>query len=416
MNLLFRLTLALVLVPAIHAQESLRMSLASAEAARARREAASRTDYYDLKLGPTVWSFAGALSLQYNDNLRYTSSDQQQDMIARPEIDAQMRWPVSDVNTLNFSVGVGYALYATHSGYNRPFVTPGSELSFDVYTGNVWVNVHDRFSVVENGYLDPTVTGIGDYERLDNAAGVSATWDLNKIIAKLGYDHVSYIQLAGTRGQPDAEIEAFSFSAGYVIKPEMVAGLEAGGSLIRYVSLPANFLAQLNYSDGTQWSVGGFYEAQLTQYIRGRASIGYTQFLPESGIASMLGQDFTGVYAQAGLNHRLNKYVEYTLSGGRMLNFAYYGGKVDQYFGTLNANWRLLQKTAVTTGFNYQHGSQLGTMGEEYDWLGPSISVERPITQKLTLSVAYQYYWRGSDLPGRDYDVNVATVRGVYKF
>lgn len=403
-------------VASLKGQESLRMSLASAEAARLRREAAGRTDYYNLQLGPTAWSFGAGLSLQYDDNLRYTSSNQQQDLIARPELDAQMRWRVSDINTINLSLGAGYAVYASHSEYDRPFVTPGSELSFDLYVGAVWVNVHDRFSVVENGYLDPTVTGIGDYERLDNAAGVTATWDLNKIIARIGYDHVSYIQLGGTQGQPDAEMEVFSLSAGYVIKPEMVAGVEAGASLIRYVSLPNNLYARLYYSDGTQWNVGAFYETQLTEYIRGRASVGYTQFLPESGLASMLGEDFSGVYAQAGLTHRLNQYIDYTLSGGRMLNFAYFGGQTDQYFAALNANWHIFRKTAVTTGFSYQHGTQVATSGESYDWFGPSLQLERRITQKLTASLGYQYYWRGSDLPGREYQVNVATLRAIYKF
>ncbi len=403
-------------VTCLEAQESLRMSLAGTEAARLRREAASRTDHYDLQLGPTAWAFGAGLSLQYNDNLRYTSSNQQQDLIMRPELDAQMRWRVSDLNTINLSVGAGYAVYATHSEYDRPYVTPGSELSFDLYAGPVWVNVHDRFSVVENGYLDPTVTGIGDYERLDNAAGVTTTWDLNKLIAKLGYDHVSYIQLGGSGAQPNAEMEVFSLSAGYVIKPEMVTGVEAGTSLIRYVSLPNNVYARLYYSDGIQWNVGAFFETQLTEYIRARASAGYTQFLPESAVASMLGEDFSGVYAQASLTHRLNQYVDYTLGGGRMLNFAYYGGQIDQYFVTINANWHIFRKTTVATGFSYQHGSQVAAFGEEYDWLGPSLQLERRITQKLTASLAYQYYWRGSDFSGREYQVNLATLRGIYKF
>ncbi|HEY5911653.1 MAG TPA: outer membrane beta-barrel protein [Verrucomicrobiae bacterium] len=398
------------------AQESLRMSLASAEAARLRREAAARTDYYNLSLGPSTWSFTGGLGLQYNDNLRYTSSDQQQDLITRPQLDARMRWAVSDINTLNLAVGAGYAIYAAHSEYNRPFVTPGSELSLDFYVGSLWVNVHDRFSIVENGYLDPTVTGIGDYERLDNAAGVSVTWDLNKIVAKFGYDHVSYLQLSGARGQPDAELEVFSFSAGYVLKPQMVAGVEAGGTLLRYVSLADDPLLRLYYSDGTQWSVGAFYDAQLTQYIRGRASVGYTQFLPDSSFASAPNGDFQGVYAQLAISHRLNQYLDYTLTGGRLLNFAYLGGRVDQYFATVNANWHIFRKTALSSSFTWQHGIQAGFAKEQYDWLGPGLNLERRITRKLTMSLGYQYYWRGSDLPERSYAVNIATLRASYKF
>jgi len=392
------------------------MSLAGAEAARARREAASRTDYFNLRLGPTAWAFDTAFSLQFNDNLRNSPQNQQSDLILRPQVDAVMRWPISDVNTINLTFGGGYAIYTMHSEYDRPFITPGSELSFDIYAGDFWINLHDRFSIIENGYLDPTITGIGDYLRLDNAAGVSATADLNKILLKFGYDHVSYRALGGLHGQPDADNEVFSFSAGYQLKPGVLAGLEAGASLIRYVNLPNDLLAFLYYSDGTQWNAGAFYDVQLTQYIHGRASIGYSQFLPDSGLASVLQQDFSGVYAQLNLSHRVNKILEYGLNGGRMLNFAYFGGKVDQYFIGLTANWRLFQKTALSTGFNYQHGSQLGFFKEDYHWFGPSIELDRRITEKLTGSLAYQFYWRGSDLPGRDYTVNIVTLRGIYCF
>jgi hypothetical protein len=405
----------LVLVPA-RAQESLRMSLASADAARVRREAAARSSEYNLQLGPTAWSFGGALSLQYNDNLRNSSVAQQQDLITRPQLDTRMHWSVSDVNALDLSVGAGYAIYATHPEYDRPFVTPGSELSFDLYAGDFWVNLHDRFAIIENGYLDPTVTGIGDYERLDNAAGLTATWDLNKVVVKVGYDHVNYIALGGLRTQPDAVMEVFSSSAGYLIKPGLQAGLEAGVSLVHYASVPNNPLSSLYYSDGTQWSVGGFYDAQLTEYIRGRLSAGYTRFLPDSELASLLGQDFSGVYAQVTLMHRLNRFLEYSLSGGRMLNFAYYGGKVDQYFATLAAAWHIFQKTSLGTTFSYQHGLSLSFTREEYDWFGPGLVLERRLTSKLTGSVGYQYYWRGSNLPDRGYSVNVATVRANYKF
>ena len=43
------------------AQESVRMSLAGAQAAEARRKAAATVDYYNLKLGPTAWRFGTGL-------------------------------------------------------------------------------------------------------------------------------------------------------------------------------------------------------------------------------------------------------------------------------------------------------------------------------------------------------------------
>jgi hypothetical protein len=397
---------------ACHGQESLRLSLAGAEAAEARRQAAGALDYYNLKVGPSAWRFSAGLGVQASDNLRGDANNPQEDVIFRPELDARMRLPVSEVNTLSLSVGGGYAAYAHHSEYDRPFITPGSELSFDIYAGDFWINLHDRFAIEEQGYLDPTVTGIGNYERLDNAAGVAATWDLNKVVAKLGYDHMTYASLGGHLGQTDGESEVFSGSAGYLWKPGLRTGLEVGGSFLHYSAVGTGS----QFSDGTEWSAGPFCEAQLTDHIKGRASAGYTSFRPESGVAAQLGQEFSGVYAQLGATHRLNQYVEYTLSGGRMLNFGFFGGLLDQYFARLNANWHVFRKTGIATTLDYQHGSQLGFGAETFDWFGPGISVSRLLTAKLTGSLGYQFYWRSSDLPGRDYSANVATGSLIYRF
>ena len=68
------LFLVLGLATAAPGQEAVRMSMASAEAAEARRQAASTIGYYNLKLGPTAWNFGAGLGLEYNDNVIYTQN------------------------------------------------------------------------------------------------------------------------------------------------------------------------------------------------------------------------------------------------------------------------------------------------------------------------------------------------------
>ena len=48
--------------------------------------------------------------------------------------------------------------------------------------------------------------------------------------------------------------------------------------------------------------------------------------------------------------------------------------------------------------------------GETFDQYGPRITLGRPLTAKLSSSLAYQFYWRGSDLPGRDYTVQYSEL------
>jgi hypothetical protein len=282
--------------------------------------------------------------------------------------------------------------------------------------GDFWINLHNRFSIIENSYQDPTVVGSADYSRLENALGIATVWDLNQAVVKFGYDHVSYVSLQGTAQtgviNPDGESEVFSTSAGYRVRPGMLAGLELGGALIHYSKVSGSQL----FTDATQWNTGAFTEAQVSQYIRARASAGYTVYSPEGGNGPGNSTDFSGLYAQVDVAHRLNQFVDYTMTGGRNINFTFYGGSVDMYYARLQANWNVLQKVSLSTFFEYDHGSLLVFGAETFDRYGPGFSVGRAITYKLSGSLAYQFYCRNSDLPARDYTANILTLNLAYKF
>ena len=87
--------------------------------------------------------------------------------------------------------------YVTHSEHDTPFVAPGTELSFDVYSGNLWINFHDRFSIQDNSFVDPTYAGTGDYQLLQNVLGASFVWDLDRIMLKWGFDYNDHQALTG---------------------------------------------------------------------------------------------------------------------------------------------------------------------------------------------------------------------------
>jgi len=395
---------------AARGQEAVRMSLASADAAAARRRAASTLGYYNLRVGPTAWRFGAGLSLEYSDNVVLEEQDQQGDLILRPQINTEMLWPITDKNAVTLNVGVGYSAYLLNPELNRIYITPGSELSFDLYIGDFWINLHDRFSISENSYQDPTVTGTGNYSRLENALGVAATWDLNKVIARGGYDHVNYTGLTGNAGQPDGESELISASFGYALKPGMLTGIEAGGGLLSYSG------SNTIFTTAKQWNAGVFFESQVSQYIHFRGSVGYTDYIPEdAGVTNSFG-DLTGVYAQMEIQHRVNQFMDYTLSGGRTISFAFYGGAVDLIYARLAANWKIVQKVGLGTVLSYEHGLQGSLSGETFDRYGGSVSLSRAITTKSSGSLAYQIYWRTSDVAGRDYLNNVITLNFSYTF
>jgi hypothetical protein len=386
------------------AQEAVRASLAGAEAAEARRRAAAELGYYNLRLGPTSWRFAAALDIEANDNIELTSAHSQSDCIVRPGLSTSMTCPVTELNTLNFSLNAGYSAYAHHSELDRFYINPGSELALDLYVGDLWLNFHDRLTITENAYQDPTAVDVGSYSQLQNDAGLTTTWDLNRAVLKLGYDHVNYDFISGASGQPDASSEVFFSSAGYTFATAFTAGLELGGSLLDYSGSGAPF------ENATDFNGGAFVSAQITDYLHVRANGGYTVYSPSPAAGSPDPGDFTGVYGLFSLLHRVNRFLEYSLNGGRTVNFAYYGGTIDLYSAGVQATWRIFEQFRIATGFQYDHGSQMFSGQETFNRYGPSLSVEHAFTDRLSGSLRYQYFWRESDKPGAEYSVNVLTL------
>ena len=184
--------------------------------------------------------------------------------------------------------------------------------------------------------------------------------------------------------------------------------MESGGGLIHYSG------DGLTIEEATDWNLGTFLETQLTDYIAVKAAVGYTVYEPES-TASVNESEFTAMYARLGVNHRVNQHLDYHLSGERSINFCFFGGTIDLYSAILEARWHLFQKLSLGTGFTFEHGAQLFVGQESFERYGPRLSLERPITAKMSGVLRYQYYQRQSDTVGGDYIVNILTLSLAYK-
>ena len=122
-----------------------------------------------------MWKFSTGLGLDYNDNVNYTQENPEGDFIFRPQMNVQMLLPVSDQNSLSLALGAGYSAYVQHPELNRTFITPNTGLSFDLYVGDFWINLHNRISITEDTYQDPSVAGTGGYSQLQNSLGLATS-------------------------------------------------------------------------------------------------------------------------------------------------------------------------------------------------------------------------------------------------
>jgi hypothetical protein len=401
-----------------HCQEALRMSLAGNVAAESRRQAASSIGYYNLLLGPVAWRFSTSLAMDYEDNINLQSQNKEGDLIIRPNLNAQMHWPVTLQNSLDASLGVGYSFYVRRSDLDQFYMTPGSGLSFDIYAGNCVINLHDRVSVTQSAYQNPTANGSKSFAQLDNSAGVSATWDMNKLVAQFGYDHATDTSIGSVRQVPDTASDNWFANAGLHLLPQLTAGVEGGLGLISY----SQTQSAPTQPDALQWNAGVFAQFQISQYISGKLDAGYTVYTPSATAAFPNPGSSSGIYFQFSLTHQLNQFISYSLSAGRSTESSVFGQPYTLYFARLQPDWKVFKKYSLSTPLFWQKGNQLasqlyGTGGSsDYTQYGAGFNIGRALTRKLTASLAYQYVRENSTQSGPTYTVNIVSLNLSYQF
>ena len=130
----------------------------------------------------------------------------------------------------------------------------------------------------------------------------------------------------------------------------------------------------------------------------------------------MEADQLSGFYGNVLISHRLNEYISHSLSAGRSVQLSFYSGAVDLYYVRWNASWKLLEKIGLNTMVSYEGGEQFSYGREEFDRYGAGITLSRGLTKKLNASLGYQFYDRLSDLPGRDYTLNIISLNFNYTF
>ena len=240
---------------------------AGEQAEEARHNENATPGYYNLKWGDFQLRLRSSLDIEADDNVTLVQSNREGDILFNPKLMMTASYPLSQENTMNLDVGAGYLFYVEHPGLDQIFVQPGTALSFDIYIKDVLLNLHDRVSVVNQAYQNSAVGGLGNYSYLENVSGLSATWDLNRVELSAGYDHVERQSLTSSIDTENGSEDLFFSKAGLHVSDTSEVGLEGSAGIIQY--------DQASLNGGVQYSIGAFYQAQLTANISTRLSAGY---------------------------------------------------------------------------------------------------------------------------------------------
>jgi hypothetical protein len=235
---------------------------------------------------------------------------------------------------------------------------------------------------------------------------------LNEAVVNFGYDHVNYVSLAGNQ-IPDGASENLTANAGFRVRPEFLAGIEAGGGFFR-----SGQSASSSIPDATQWNTGLFIQAQISQYLNAEFHGGFMEYLPQPTTTLTNLSAATGLYFQLSVSHRVNRFLNYTLSAGRSTDYANFGIPDAYYFVRWQPDWNLFRKISLSTPIAWEKGTQLATggSGASFNQISAGINASYSLTKKLTGTLSEQFVRETSLQPNGNYTVNIVGLNLSYQF
>lgn len=224
-NTIQTVTWALILTRGVitsHAQEN--QSSLAGEAAFEARAAQVESRPYTIKQGDFRLLLAPQLGLDYNDNIRISSENQEDDFILRPALQLTASYPIGKRNLLSLVATVGYDFYLQHSDYSAFRLDTGSVLSFDIYLGDYLFNLHDRFSYTQDPGSQAALANAGRYGGFRNTGGLTVTRDFPNALFSVGYDHRTFISSTAQYEYQNNNAELVNARAGFRVHPTVTAG------------------------------------------------------------------------------------------------------------------------------------------------------------------------------------------------
>ena len=412
----------------VQAQDAVRPSLAGEAAAEARRQSTDRIPY-NLLVGPVRFRFSATAGIEYNDNVNVAEVNTQEDFIFRPQVNFNALWPITQLNTLRLDIGLGYGFYLDHSEYNTNgiLLSPGSQLSFDIFVSDFRINFHDRFSLEQDPIGEPGLSNVADYGRFQNTAGVSVLWDLNKAVVTFGYDHYNFIATNDDFSYLDRNSDILMATASFAATSTTGLGLETSYVYNRYNEDLLN--------DSNTWSIGAFVETQITSYLKLRVAGGYQMisfddddvifgpfppgFLPNGATFQVFEDqgDLDAVYLNLLLSHRINASITHSLAAGQESQLGVNSNFIRLKYVRHTATWNVVNKTLLSTELFYEDAKDSGGFVDEHlHRYGGALSLGYQLTRHVTLGARYQYTAKDSNVELRDYRQNRVSLDGTYSF
>lgn len=382
---------------------------------------------YNFRLGLVDFVVAAGIGVEFNDNITLASSDEISDIIIRPEVNIEGVLRVSELNTLRFGLGLGYAKYVDHSEFDSDgvIISPTSALVWSVKAGDVTFTVSERLSYQEDPFALATLSNTATFKRLENQAGFEIDWDATEYArVSVGFDRFDLWAKDDSFTSQDRSINTVFIRPSVDVGPRLTVGVNGS---VSWTSYKENIQA-----DAQTILVGPFVQVKVSDVTDIYAEVGWQQSNYDGATIQQLetrdangavvnpllvdDEDSKSLYFKAQISNRPSENFRHSLTASRTSENGLGSNFYDLYHFEYSADWRIRENTSITPVVFYETYKTSGNLQEDASRLGLALGIHHMLSNSLTIGLDYRFLTKDSNRSDSDYKQNLGMFSLYYKF
>jgi hypothetical protein len=386
-----------------------RESMAGQGAADALKQS-QENQAYNLQLGPVNIRADASVTASFNDNINIAKDGRQADGIIQPSLGLTGAWQVTDLNTLVFDLGVSYQSYFDHSQYDTFLVSPGSQLVFNLFVGDVKLKFYEQFSYQEDPVAVGQLSDVEQFNRFTNVAGVRADWDLGDMIVSADFNHTNFWVFSVPYQYLSYEADTLSPVLTFKVSPTVEAGLMTAFTDVRYT--------QNVQPDQDSASGGPYVTANLTTNLSITAEAGYYYARYDSGALNADNTTSNSTYyANVAINHQINDVLQESFTAGRETILGVNTDYTERIFAQYDMDWAATSFITMDANLWWENlDDSPGPFRETDNRYGIGLALTYRLMDHLTSTLSYSFVLKDADPSFYSYYQDVVTLGLSYHF
>ncbi len=377
-------------------------------------------------LGPVQLTVIPYSRISLDDNINLTATNTESDVIVGAGATVGAAWQVTGKSVVQLSSQIGYNFYLNHPDHDYLQISPGSALTWGFKLSDWLLTFFDQFNYTRNDIAVASVSNVSGIPIVDNTLGMRAQWQPGNWLTEAGYSYDNYFSTSTQFNYLNNDADYFFTRGAWLFSEHGQLGVEGSASYTYFSHPPQN--------NNNSYSVGPYVQWQPDPFINVSLHGGPTFYSFAPNASNPTQNNLTSYYVNLDVFHQMTEFLSEELTLNRSVSLGI--GSGSPYYQQLSVDYLVRWYAKPWLNFflrlDYQQGQQPYQEGfqfvdrppfivpfygtEYYNREGVSPGVSYQVTRKISASLVYSHWTRGSNFSQNTYNDDDVTFQLQYAF